>query len=526
MCTRFLAALIAFGALAGCSDDSSDASSGGAGGSAGAAGSAGSDAGTENPADYLDRPLREQVTALESGAITSSGLTQAYLDRIAVRDPNIHAILTLDPSAADKAASLDQERGQGAPLQGAVILVKDNIDTQGLRTSAGSLAMENNVPAADAFPVSRLHAANALVLGKTNLSEWANFRGTQSTSGWSSLGGQTSNGADATKNPCGSSSGSGAAVAAGLASAALGTETDGSIVCPAAVNGVVGFKPTVGLVSRAGVIPISDAQDTVGPMTRTVGDAARLLSAIAGPDPADPATLAIPSGLDLDFETALDGASLQGKRLGVVSVGVQPPVQALFDAERAKIEAAGATVIDVVLDKASFSNDEITVLLHEFKAGLNAYLAAHPTPGQPTTLAELIAYNEANAATVMPHFGQELFVAAEATTGLDDPSYLAAKQNAKAKAGTNGIAAVLAADNLDALIAPTGDVAWITSYTTGDPFGTITFISAPAAVAGYPHLTVPMGMVDGLPAGLSIFAGQWQDAEVLALGHAYESLPK
>lgn len=510
--------------LAGCDGSDEPRGSSGAGGSGGSAGSAGAGGTPENPADYLDRPLRDQVTALESGAITSAGLTQAYLERIADRDETINSVLTLDPEASVKAGELDLEIGQNALLQGAVILVKDNIDTKDMATTAGSLAMQNNVPAADAFAVSRLHAENALVLGKTNLSEWANFRGAQATSGWSSLGGQTANGADPSKNPCGSSSGSGAAVAAGLASAALGTETDGSIVCPAAVNGIVGFKPTVGLVSRAGVIPISDSQDTIGPMTRTVGDAARVLSAIAGPDPADPATLAIPSGLDLDFEAALPSATLAGKRLGVVAVGVDPPVQALFDTERARIEAAGAVVIDVVLDTTSYGNDEFTVLLHEFKAGLNAYLAAHPVAGQPTTLAELIAYNEANAATVMPHFGQELFVAAEATTGLDAPSYLAAKQNAKLAAGENGIAAVLSANNLDALIAPTGDVAWTTNYATGDPFGTVTFLSRPAAVAGYPHLTLPMGAAGGLPAGLSIFAGEWQDGEVLALGHAYEQL--
>ncbi len=514
-------AVVVVVALTGCSggSDGGGSAAGGSGGVGGALGAGGSDAGSENPADYLERPLRDQVTALESGAITSAGLTQAYLSAIDAKDrgsDGIHAIITVDPQAIEKASALDGQTGQGALLQGAVILVKDNIDTEGIATTAGSLAMANNVPASDAHTVARVHDAHGLMLGKTNLSEWANFRGNQATSGWSSLGGQTQNGADPAYNPCGSSSGSAAAVARGLASAALGTETDGSIVCPAAVNGVVGFKPTVGLVSRSGVIPISHTQDTVGPITRTVGDAARLLTAMAGPDPADPATDSIPSNLDLDFETPLSGATLAGKRLGVVSFVVDPAVQDLFADARAKIEAAGATLVNVFVDQSSYGSDESIVLLHEFKVDINAYLSTHSTVGQAQTLAELIAFNSDNAASVMPYFGQQLFLQAEATTGLDDPAYLSAKQSALSKAGTNGIDAVLAADNLDALIAPTGDVAWVTNYSTGDPFGDVSFISGPAAVAGYPHLTVPMGKVGTLPAGLSIFAGKWQDGEVLS----------
>jgi amidase len=506
------------------SDDGGGGSgpSGGAGGTAGAAGSGGSAGATENPADYLDRPLTEQVSAIESGKITSAGLTAAYLDRIATRDADIHAVLLLDPDAANKAAALDAASGSGKKLSGAPILVKDNIDTQGLATTAGSLALQNNVPASDAFVVARLHAENGLMLGKTNLSEWANFRGYNATSGWSSLGAQTFNGANPDYNPCGSSSGSGAAVAAGMCSAALGTETDGSIVCPAAMNGVVGFKPTVGLVSRSGVIPISHSQDTVGPITKNVRDAARLLSVLAGPDPADPATEGIPASLSLDFETPLDGATLAGKRLGVVGVNADPAVQDVFDAARDKLAQAGAVLVNVNLDQFSFGSNELTVLLHEFKVGLNQYLAAHPQPGQPTTLAELISFNQTNAATVMPHFGQELFTSAEATTGLDAPEYLSAKQAALAATQTNGIDALLAAENLDALVAATGDTAWITDYS-GDP--QISLVSGPAAVAGYPHLTVPMGEVGGLPVGLSFFGGAWTDAEILALGYAFEQLP-
>jgi amidase len=515
--------------LGACSDDSragpaAGSTSGEASGSGGGGGGGGVAA--EDPTAWLDRPLREQVEALEAGKITSVGLAGAYLARIEALDTGasgIHAVIALDPEALDRAAALDDARGGGALLQGAPILVKDNIDTQGIATTAGSLALAANVPSADAEVTARLHGAQGLMLGKTNLSEWANFRGYGSSSGWSSLGGQTANGAHPALNPCGSSSGSAAAIAAGMASAALGTETDGSITCPASVNGIVGFKPTVGLVSRAGVIPISDSQDTVGPMTRTVGDAARLLTVLAGPDPADAATDAIPTGLNLDFEAALPAATLQGKRLGVVDFGVGASVQALFDAERARIESAGAVLVDVTIDQ-TWSADEYTVLLHEFKVGIGAYLAGHP--GGPTTLADLIAFNEANADAVMPYFGQEVFLAAQATTGLDDPEYLEAKQRAREAAGVDGIDALLATHDLDALISPTSRAAWPTNHASGDPAGFVA--SSPAAVAGYPHLSVPMGVVgaDGLPVGLSIFAGAWQDAEVLALGYAYESLPR
>ena len=283
---------------------------------------------------WLDKPLRDQVAAIEGGQLTGADLEAGYRARVDARDPSVHAIVIIDPQAGATASSLDGHHG-GA-LQGAVIVVKDNIDTQGLATTAGSLALATNEPVKDAFVVDRLRAAHAVVLAKTNLSEWANFRSTASISGWSSVGGQTYNGTHPGYSPCGSSAGSAAAVAAGLASAALGSETDGSIVCPASMNGVVGFKPTVGLVSRAGVVPISATQDTVGPITKTVGDAARVLSAIAGPDPADPATADIPTGMSLDFEAGLTGASLAGKRFGVVDFGYGAPVDAVFAAARAR----------------------------------------------------------------------------------------------------------------------------------------------------------------------------------------------
>lgn len=509
----------------GCGSDDSSGGGSSTGGSAGqgTGGAAGSGGSTESPADYLDRALTEQVTALQEGKITSAGLTTAYADRIATRDPAIHAVLLQNPNAATDGATLDGATNKSGKLFGVSILVKDNIDTQGLATTAGSLALQNNVPANDAFVMARVRDAGAVVLGKTNLSEWAAFRGYYGSSGWSSLGGQTNNGHDPAYNPCGSSSGSGAAVAAGMCSAALGTETDGSIVCPSTVNGVVGMKPTVGLVSRAGVIPISDSQDTVGPITKNVRDAARILTVIAGTDPADPATALIPAGMSLDFEAALDGASLSGKRLGVVSLGVVSAVNTVFAGAKAKLEAAGAILVDVQLDKQSFGNDELTLMRYEFKVGINAYLAAHPVGGQASTLAELIQFNQDNAAQVMPYFGQELFIESEATTGLDSPLYLSAKASAQSATRENGIDAALSSANLDALIAPTGGAAWVTNLETGDP--AFQLISGPAAVAGYPHITVPMGLANGLPVGLSIFASAWQDADVLALGYAFEELP-
>lgn len=492
-----------------------------------------SDAGGEadagaNPLDYLDKPLRDQVAAMENGTITSAGLVAGYLGRLATRDRGdggVHAVILADPQAEAHAAALDAARGKGALLQGAAIFVKDNIDTKGMATTAGSLALAANVPGDDAFVVQRIHAAQGLVFAKTNLSEWANFRSTSATSGWSGVGGQTYNGRNTAYDPCGSSSGSAAGVAAGFASAALGTETNGSIVCPSSVNGVVGFKPTVGLVSRAGVVPISSSQDTVGPIAKNVGDAARLLSVIAGPDPNDPATMNIPSGMSLDFEKPLVTATLAGKRLGIVTAfGFGTDVMNVFNAATAKMQEAGAVLVsNVSLDASSWGQNELTLLLTEFKVGIDAYLAAHPEPGQAMTLADLIAFDNAHTSTEMQYFGQELFTQAEATTGLSDPSYVSAKQAAEMATRQNGIDAALTANNLDALISPTLDPAWPIDYATGDP-ATLHGSQGPAAVAGYPHLTVPMGTVNGLPVGISFFGTAWHDAEVLALGYAFEQL--
>ncbi len=475
----------------------------------------------------LDLSLREQVTLMEDRALTSADLTAAYLARIDRRRLDLNAFILLAPDAEATAATLDDRRGNGALLQGAVIGVKDNIDTANVATTAGSLAMTQNVPSADAPVIAKLREANAVMVGKTNLSEWANFRGYQSSSGWSSRGGQTNHALLMAYNPCGSSSGSGVAVKAGLVSAALGTETSGSIICPSAINGIVGFKPTVGLVSRTGVIPISDTFDTVGPMTRTVGDAARLLRVIAGPDSADPATAAIPANFDFDFEAALS-TDLSGVRIGVVrNLGHRSAVQAVFDQEVSRLADAGAILVDVSLpspagsEAQAFFGDVYQVEIHEFKTNIDLYLDSHRHAGQPTTLAELIAYNSANAGSVMPFFGQQVFTDSQSTGGKLAQAYLDAKPRVEAFAYTNGILQVLDANNLAILISPSEDPAWLTNHTTGDAYSGASSSSYPAA-AGSPHLTVPMGSVGGLPVGMSFYGRRFDDARVLAIGYAYE----
>jgi amidase len=404
------------------------------------------------------------------------------------------------------------------PLFGATILLEDNIDATGFATTAGSLALAKNTPAADAPIVRRLRAAGGVVLGKTNLSEWANIRSVKSTSGWSSFGGQT-RGVHGL-NPCGSSSGSGVAVAAGLAAAALGTETDGSIVCPAAVNGIVGFKPTVGLVSRHGIVPISETQDTAGPMTRSVADAARILGVIAGRDDADPATSAIPKEMAYDFEASLTQVSLKDVRLGVVTtmLGDEPALDAIFVDARRRLEAAGATLVEVeLLEREAYGADELYTLLYEFRAGLNLYLASHARDGQPKDLAELIAFNGGHADRVMPHFGQDLFLAAQSEVDAEGNAH--ARARIAEQIAAKGLAKVAATHRLDAFIAPTGSPAWPIDYEAGDQI--TASASGPAAIEGAPHLTVPMGKIDGRPVGLSFFGPRWSDARLLALGYAF-----
>jgi amidase len=473
--------------------------------------------------------LRER---LESGALTSRALTAAYLERIEALDrrgPALRAVIETNPEALKIAAELDAERANGrtrGALHGIPILVKDNIDTADrMTTSAGSLALDGSLALRDAFLVERLRAAGAVILGKANLSEWANFRSTRSSSGWSGRGGQCRNPYALDRNPCGSSSGSGVAVSANLCAAAVGTETDGSIVCPATTTGIVGIKPTLGLVSRAGVIPIAASQDTAGPMARTVADAALLLGALAGEDPRDEATRAARGHAEGDYTRFLDPRGLKGARLGVARklAGFHPGVDRAFDDALDALKRAGAELIDPadVPHLREYDEAELEVLLHEFKAGVNAYLASLGPEAPARTLADLIAFNERERARSMPFFGQELFAQAQEKGGLDAPAYREALAKCRKLSRDEGLDAVLAQHKLDALVAPTGGPAWLTDPVNGDHY-TGGAASTPAAVAGYPHVTVPMGFVFGLPVGLSFLGAAWSEPALIRLAYAYE----
>ena len=443
------------------------------------------------------------------------------IERVKRIDPAINAVIALDPTAIKQARRIDAGGAKG-PLVGVPVLIKDNIEMIGpLPTTAGSLALAANVTNRDAPLVARLRAAGAIILGKTNLSEWANIRSSHSISGWSAIGGQTRNPHALDRNPCGSSSGSGAAVAAGEVDYAIGTETDGSITCPASINGVVGFKPTVGLVSRTHIVPISASQDTAGPITRTVRQAAELLSVIAGTDPADPATLQADVHRT-DFAAALSAGSLRGTRLGVMRFASTAQLDPAFEAALAVLRAQGTILVEIAkFDDSAIGANETIVLNTELKVGLNAYLATTPPAVTARTLAQVIAFNQAHAAQEMALFGQETFIDAEKTTGLTDPIYLAARAKSLAAAGVDGIDKLLAADKLDALVGPTVGPAWKIDAVNGDQF-TGGGAGSLAAVAGYPHLTVPMGTVRGLPVGLSFMGAKWSDARILSYGFAYE----
>ena len=475
------------------------------------------------------RTLAQIEADLAAGRITSERLVRLYLARIDAIDrsgPTLRAVLAVNPRALDEARASDARHGTAPPrpLEGVPVLVKDNIETADpVPTTAGSLALAHNLAGRDAPLVARLRAAGAVILGKTNLSEWANMRGSRSVSGWSGVGGLTRNPFALDRSACGSSSGSGAAVAASLAPVAIGTETDGSITCPASVGGLVGLKPTVGLVSRTHIVPISASQDTAGPMTRTVADAARLLSVIAGTDPDDPATTVADSHR-IDYAAGLDAHALHGKRIGVMrfACGYHPELDATFDAALDILRQAGATLVEIKefpgLD--AIGADEQTVLLTELKTGLAAYLGSTPPAIATRTLADLIAFNTAHQDRELGLFGQELFVKSEATRGLDDPAYIAARDRARRQAGPEGIDRLLAVDHLDALVAPTGAPAWLIDRIDGDhDMGSAGSLPA---VAGYPHLTVPMGLVSGLPVGISFIGPAWSEALLLSLGYAFE----
>lgn len=444
------------------------------------------------------------------------------IERIERIDPQLHSVIAIDPTAIDQARRLDMMSRTPGPLYGRPILIKDNIETAGpLPTTAGSLALANNVTNRDAPLVARLRAAGAIILGKTNLSEWANIRSNKSISGWSAVGGQTRSPWALDRNPCGSSSGSGAAVAAGLVRIAIGTETDGSVTCPAAVNGIVGLKPTVGLVSRTFVVPISHSQDTPGPMTASVREAAEVLSAIAGSDPADAAT----RGADrykVDYAAALDAGSLKGKRIGVMRFAAGFGTDAAFGTALAILRERGATLVEIKkFDDKAIGKNETPVLLAELKADLAKYLKASPAPIPVRSLAEVIAFDTAHQAREMALFGQELFEQAEKTKGLDDPAYRKARAISFQAAGPNGIDKLLRDNRVVALVGPTMPPAWLIDPVNGDQVSGGGAGSL-AAVAGYPHLTVPMGLVRGLPVGLSFIGPKWSEALLLSLGYAFE----
>ena len=445
--------------------------------------------------------------------------TLQAIDRVhALRAFN--SVIALDPTAQAQAEAVDA-RGLTGPLTGQPILIKDNIEMAGpLPTTAGSLALKDNVTGRDAPLVARLRSAGMVIIGKANLSEWANIRDNASISGWSAIGGQTRNPHAYDRNPCGSSSGSGAAVAAGIVDYAIGTETNGSISCPASANGIVGFKPSVGLVSRTRIVPISVTQDTAGPMTRTVRQAAELMSVIAGSDPADPAT-AESDKRKADYVAALDTGSLKGKRLGVMRFASGFGTDAALEQALTLLRAYGAEIVEIKEFGGSKTQPkQLQVLLTEFKAGLNAYLATTPPAVKTRTLAQVIAFNKATPRE-LALFGQDLFEQAEKTKGLDDPDYKKQRDYGIAYAGPNGIDRLLKAHKLDALIGPTVSAAWPIDAVHGDqyPGGGGGYL---AAMAGYPHLTVPMGRAKGLPVGLSFIGPKWSDAMVLSLGHAYE----
>ncbi|GGE80293.1 amidase [Sphingomonas prati] len=450
---------------------------------------------------------------------------RAAIGRVERLNPRIGAVLALDPTARDQARALDRGRRGRGILFGMPILLKDNIEAAGpLPTTAGSLALIDNVTNRDAPVTASLRAAGAVILGKTNLSEWANIRSNASISGWSAVGGQTRNPHALDRNPCGSSSGSGAAVAAGMVDAAIGTETDGSITCPAAINGIVGLKPTVGLVSRTRIVPISHSQDTPGPMTRDVATAARVLTAIAGSDPADAAT-AQADRRRTNYTAALNPAALKGMRIGVLrfATGWSAPVDRLFDAALAVLRAQGATLVDIATlkDRDKIGPAENLVLMTELKADLNAYLATTPPAVKTRTLADVIAFNTAHADQEMALFGQESFLEAQKTKGLTDPAYLAARALSLRIAGRDGIDALLAGNRVTALVAPTMPPAWLIDTVNGDQISG-GGAGGLAAVSGYPHLTVPMGAVRGMPVGLSFIGPAWSEARLIGYGYAYE----
>lgn len=481
--------------------------------------------------DLEEATIASMQEAMKNGSLTSVGLAQLYLERIQKLDRGaggVNSVLELNPDALTIAATLDGERKTGTvrgPLHGIPILLKDNIDTaDGMTTTAGSLALEGSRPLQDAHIVKRLRDAGAVILGKTNLSEWANIRANTSTSGWSGRGGQTRNPYALDRNPCGSSSGSAAAVSANFIAAAIGTETDGSIVCPSQTNGIVGLKPTVGLVSRAGIIPISHTQDTAGPMARTVTDVAIVLAAISGADTRDPLTLDTSIKRIDDYTRGLDPRGLDGAKIGVARdlFGFSAKVDQVINEALEAIRKLGAILVDPV--KLAESNElreaELQVLLYEFKYDLNAYLASLGPTAHVRTLRDIIQFNEQHRESELKFFGQDLFLMAEAKGPLTDSDYTKALETCRRLSRTEGIDAVMAKHNLDAIVAPAGGPAWLTDLVNGDHF--IGSSSSFAAISGYPGITVPAGFISGLPIGISFFGKPFSEPALLKFAYAFE----
>ena len=490
-------------------------------------------ASAQQPYNIAEKSISDLRNAIYAKQLTPTEITQLYLTRIDEIDhngPKLKSVIEVNAQALDESRQIEVEKANGTSkgngkLYGMPILVKDNLDATGMVNSAGSLALKDHRPTKDSTVVEKLRDAGAIIIGKTNLSEWANFRGNRSTSGWSSRGGQTKNPYALDRNPCGSSSGTGTAIAASLAAAGIGTETDGSIICPSAVAGLVGIKPTVGLVSRAGIIPISASQDTSGPMARTVEDASLILEVIAGPDERDKATLQIPESMTFDFAKRLKPDALNGKRIGFIknSGDYHPDLAKAFAKAQEDMKRLGATLVPVTIPtKGQWDDAEFQVLLYEFKDGLEAYLRESNAPYK--TMKELIEFNRKNADTVMPYFAQELFEKANAKGTLKEKEYLDAKAKARSLAREKGLYAVMDANKLDAVIAPSTSPAWLTDPINADHFTGAGY--GMAAVAGTPSITVPMGDVHGLPIGITFMAKAWQEHKLIELAYAYEQATK
>jgi amidase len=484
------------------------------------------------PFELDEVTVTELQASMASGERTSRSITELYLGRIEALDrqgPELRSIIETNPDALALADDLDAERAAGnvrGPLHGIPVAIKDNIDTHdGMTTTAGSLALEGSIPAQDAYIAAQLKAAGAIVLAKANMSEWAYFRGYAASSGWSARGGQCRMPYALNRNPCGSSSGSGVAVSANLVPLTIGTETGGSIMCPSSINGVVGIKPTVGLWSRSGIIPISHSQDTAGPMARTVRDAAILLGPLTGVDPRDEATAASAGNAHTDYTQFLDTDGLRGARIGVARsfTGFDPRIIELFDDAINAMRDAGAVIVDPANLDASAWNDPLSLVLleYEFKADLNAYLEGLGPDAPVKSLAEVIAFNEANADREMPYFGQQRMHDSQARGPLTDRAYVEAKRTVQRSNREDGIDGLMDAHRLDAIVAPTRDLSWPTDHIRGDRLEGGSS-AGPAAIAGYPDISVPMGLVSGLPVGLSFFGRAWSEPTLLRVAYAYE----